>query len=317
MPTPSSQIGFVYTDYAKYHSDLSNNLIDPDSIYFLKDTKQIYIGDVALAPASKSSSGKGVVLSGNPQSIDQYQSVVDDDSLLVTSENRSFDMIGSLGIFGQKISVSLSSSASANTTTYNINTSVESVIYKIASVGGVLSEDGKTIILVTAINTTNHTITTVSSANPTSSVNSITVVGGGIPYTTNSGKSNLVIGGGAKSEESITVGSNYTEGINDLTVGDGNINVKNNTVMIGQGHDNTSGPNDGTYFGRYSDIGSTTAFAVGNGTSTSQRSNLMSVMTDGRVKSSGTPTENNDLTTKAYVDSLIQLYNGSVTVINT
>lgn len=52
-------------------------------------------------------------------------------------------------------------------------------------------------------------------------------------------------------------------------------------------------------------IDANTLLAVGNGTSHVARSNAFEIRADGRVKSSGTPTDNDDLATKAYVDSAI------------
>lgn len=72
----------------------------------------------------------------------------------------------------------------------------------------------------------------------------------------------------------------------------------------GQGHDFTNASDGTSAFGTWSNLASNTAFAVGNGTA-NVRSNAFEVLADGRVKASGTPTENDDLTTKAFVESAI------------
>ena len=73
---------------------------------------------------------------------------------------------------------------------------------------------------------------------------------------------------------------------------------------VGQGHDFTNGANGTSAVGVWSEIDSSTRFVVGIGTSAA-RKNAFEVKADGRVKASGTPTDNDDLATKAYVDSAI------------
>lgn len=104
----------------------------------------------------------------------------------------------------------------------------------------------------------------------------------------------------------IIAADTYNAGNGNALFGRLHISTKNRWFMAGSGHDNTNGRSEaGAAVGQYSDIKATTLFAVGNGTSHTARSNAFEVMGDGRIKASGTPNEADDLTTKAYVDSVI------------
>lgn len=96
----------------------------------------------------------------------------------------------------------------------------------------------------------------------------------------------------------------FNQGNGNTVLGRQHISRKNRWFIAGTGHDNTSGKSEvGAVFGQWSNITANTVFAVGNGTNHTNRSNTFEILTDGRVKSSGTPTDNDDLATKAYVDS--------------
>lgn len=131
-------------------------------------------------------------------------------------------------------------------------------------------------------------------------------------------------GVGASNGKAISLGQSCFAGGNQtIAFGNSSIVLANNSVALGhthlvnkqfcfaagQGHDFTNGSNGAGAVGIASEISSDTAFAVGNGTFSGTggtvRSNALEVKKDGRVKSSGTPTENDDLTTKQYVDSAI------------
>lgn len=98
----------------------------------------------------------------------------------------------------------------------------------------------------------------------------------------------------------------YNTGNGNAVFGRQHISRKNRWFLAGTGHDNTNGRSEGgAAFGQYSLIDANTLFSVGNGTSQVARSNIFEIRADGRVKASGTPTESDDLATKAYVDSAI------------
>lgn len=94
----------------------------------------------------------------------------------------------------------------------------------------------------------------------------------------------------------------YTTKGSCIVVGADNINASQFGAIFGEGHNSTGGPSGIALFGRYSSVQSDTLMAVGKGTNDANRSNAFEVKTDGRVKAS-TPTDNDDLATKAYVDN--------------
>lgn len=96
----------------------------------------------------------------------------------------------------------------------------------------------------------------------------------------------------------------YNQGNGNSIFGRQHISRKNRWLMAGSGHDNTNGRSEaGAAVGQWSHIDSDTLFVVGAGTSHIARSNAFEVKADGRVKAKGTPTENDDLVTKLYVDN--------------
>lgn len=97
----------------------------------------------------------------------------------------------------------------------------------------------------------------------------------------------------------------YTTAGSCILVGADIINTAQFAAIFGEGHDATGAPKGIGLFGRHTVVASDTLMAAGNGTSNTARSNAFEVKADGRVKSGGTPTDNDDLTTKAYVDSAI------------
>lgn len=138
-------------------------------------------------------------------------------------------------------------------------------------------------------------------------------------YGTNLSSDNILVGQGvaATSGKAISLGQATMAGGNQTVALGNSVHVlANNSVGLGhtllvnkqycfatgQGHDFTSGANGTAAVGVWSIIGSDTRFVVGAGNATA-RKNLLEVKADGRVKASGTPTENDDLATKAYVDS--------------
>lgn len=94
----------------------------------------------------------------------------------------------------------------------------------------------------------------------------------------------------------------YTTAGSCIVVGADIINTSQFGAVFGEGHDTTGGPKGIALFGRYSSTQHDTLMGVGNGTNYSARSNAFEVKADGRVKASGTPTDDDDLITKKYAD---------------
>lgn len=161
-------------------------------------------------------------------------------------------------------------------------------------------------------------ITVDRTVNPSASTTSLRI------YGTSTSNDVIVVGQGcgASGGKAISLGMSCFAGGNQcIAFGNSSVSTGNNSVAFGhtnlvnkqfcfaagQGHDFTNGSNGAGAVGIASNISSNTAFAVGNGIFNGNgnitRSNALEVLKDGRVKASGTPTEADDLATKAYVDS--------------
>lgn len=138
-------------------------------------------------------------------------------------------------------------------------------------------------------------------------------------YGTNLANDNILVGQGvaASGGKAISLGqATVAGGHQTLALGNSVHVLANNSVGmghtllvnkqycfgVGQGHDFTNGANGTSAVGVWSEIDENTRFVVGIGTSAAHK-NAFEVLVDGRAKSSGTPIENDDLTTKAYVDN--------------
>lgn len=81
----------------------------------------------------------------------------------------------------------------------------------------------------------------------------------------------------------------FNTGNGNAVFGRQHISRKNRWFMAGTGHDNTNGKSEsGAVFGEFADIKSDTAFAIGNGTSQTVRSNLFEIKTNGDMYINGT-----------------------------
>lgn len=75
----------------------------------------------------------------------------------------------------------------------------------------------------------------------------------------------------------------FTGAGNSILVGADNINTKACSAIFGQGHENRNRPEGVSAFGKWSQISSNTAMAVGNGTAYNARSNAFEVTTDSGI----------------------------------
>lgn len=237
------------------------------------------------------------------------------------------------------VNLTLTKSHAAGSTTYTVaNTYANRIACSVLANGGYVAQseawslenqivevvsvtiDGATYTPDSSANDSTKpiTITVATSANPTAAVTALRVFGGitggycseyiGQCVGGSVGAS-LVIGQRVYSRSNvnaIVAADTYNTGNGNALFGRLHISTKNRWLMAGSGHDNTNGRSEaGAAFGQYSLIGPNTLFVVGNGTSHVARSNAFEVLADGRVKASGTTTDNDDLATKAYVDSAI------------
>lgn len=141
-------------------------------------------------------------------------------------------------------------------------------------------------------------ITTEETLNPDSAMTNIRLFGVMKSYSTVhvgngiaslGGGRNLLVGGGitkvGSSNDDCLIGSDmYASGNGNAAFGRQHIMAKNRGFAAGTGHDFTSAPAEGSAaLGQYSSVGSTTLFAVGNGTSHTARSNAFEVLSDGGI----------------------------------
>lgn len=145
------------------------------------------------------------------------------------------------------------------------------------------------------------TITVAVSVNPNSAVTAVRgfsgILGGycseyiGNGTGGDAGGCCLVIGQSAFNKSgnmNVVIGQYiYNAGNGNAVFGRWHISRKNRWLLVGTGHDNTSGRNEaGAAVGQYSRIDGGTLFAVGNGTSHRERSNAFEVVNDGVVLNS-------------------------------
>lgn len=249
-----------------------------------------------------------------PRQVGNYSLLITDAKGVNMGANRSFAVVSGYGLTCQ--------SAAPGTTTYRItNTYQNRIIAKVCE-GGFVSKNEATstverIVPVVSVtingqaftpdssandNSNPIEITVQESANPDETITNIRLFGTMRSYATahigngvrsNDGGRSLMLGGGISkvgTGNDICVVGNaiYTSGNGNALFGRNHISAKNRWLIAGTGHDNTNGISEaGAVFGQYADIQSDTAFAVGNGTSHTARSNLFEIKTNGDVYVNG------------------------------
>lgn len=265
-----------------------------------------------------------------PRNVNDYSMMVTEANGLDFATTKSFGVVTGANI-------TLKSQAAAGATQYIVTNNYANRLVCAALVGGyvALNEDwakANQVVKVLSVqingadytpdssansSTANIVITTEESANPDAATSTIRGYGAFAGYSNlavgqnvNIGSSNTgasaVIGANCKTSGNwafVTGQGNFNDAARSAVFGTNNINRKQNAFLAGQGHDSTNAPTPTSAVGKFSDIGSKTAFAVGIGTSHTARKNAFEVLTDGRAKISGTPTEADDVATKQYVDS--------------
>lgn len=207
--------------------------------------------------------------------------------------------------------LSLSPTAAPGATTYSVSNTYENRIKAFLAIGGVValneaSASTTSRVLSVQINGVDVVprsdgsddkiiITVENSINPNSSTSNIRI------YPNQDGFSNLLVGQGVRSAvgygASLTVGQSvysgknaccsvgaslYNNGNGSALFGRQHINVKNRAFLAGTGHDTTNAPSENvSAFGAWSSLSYDTLFAVGFGTSNTERKNAFEILTDG------------------------------------
>lgn len=210
------------------------------------------------------------------------------------------------------LNLALKTSAAAGSTVYQVSNSYANRIALSNMVGGVATRQESTagtftvpIVSIKFANgndispysggtesNNNIVITTNGSANPSDATTQIRLYGkfsatdiisGGQGNASSGGKT-LQVGQScqnAGSSQVIQVGNTiYSNANNSAQFGRQHINKQTDSLLAGYGHDNSSGSQGASAVGLWSSINSTTAFAVGNGTSATARSNALEVTKD-------------------------------------
>lgn len=249
-----------------------------------------------------------------PRRVENYSLLITDAKGVNMSANRSFAVVSGYGLSCQ--------SATPGTTTYRITNNYQNRIIAKVCEGGFVSKDEATsiverIVPVVSVTINEQAFTPDSSAddssnpieitveeslNPDETITNIRLFGKMQSYATahigngvrsESGGRSLMLGGaiskvGSGNDICIVGNAMYTSGNGNALFGRNHISTKNRWFIAGTGHDNTNGMSEaGAVFGQYADIQNDTAFAIGNGTSHTNRSNLFEIKTNGDVYING------------------------------
>jgi hypothetical protein len=264
-----------------------------------------------------------------PRMVADYSMLVTDALGIDMQANRSMAIVSGF-------SITVQSAAPGSTVYYAANNYINRIIAKVCENGYVSKDEAtskeETIIPVVSVLINGATfypdsaandsskpivITLEETANPDTTITQLRMFGTMQSYASlhvgngirsgSAGRS-LMLGGGIvkyDGNDQCMVGQNmFATGNGNAMFGRQHIARKNRGFFAGTGHDGTNAKSEGVAaFGQWSSITSATAFAYGNGTSHTARSNALELLNDGRLKISGTPSEANDVVTKGYADA--------------
>ena len=251
---------------------------------------------------------------------DRDPRMVSDFSFLIT-DAKGMNLAGPRNLaLATGVNLSLKSSHAAGSTTYQVsNTYANRIACYALKNGGYVGQNEQwckenQIVAVTSVtiggnanwtpdsnandSSQNIVITTEASANPDSAASQLRVFGGitGGYCSVYVGQcvggaagASLIIGqrvynSGNKNANCVVGADIWNDGNGSAIFGRLHINKKNRWFIAGSGHDTTNGKSEaGAVFGEYANITANTAFAVGNGTSQTSRSNLFEVTADGGI----------------------------------
>ena len=269
----------------------------------LNDSGQLEIG--GRMGQFPSTTGMYAPNNRDPRNVGNYSLLMTDAMGMNMSANRALAVVSGLSMACR--------SAAAGTTTYRIANNYANRINAIVCAGGYAARDEATstqqrVVPIVSITiggssyvpdssanpsgTANDiVITTAETLNPDSAITSIRLFGTMNSYATvhtgngicsEGGGRNLLLGGGVTKASSSN--DNCLVGNGNAAFGRYHILRKNRGFVAGTGHDTTNAPSEGaSAVGQYSYMGSSTLFAVGNGTSHTARSNAFEVTSDGGI----------------------------------
>ena len=247
-----------------------------------------------------------------PAASPEYMGV--NNLLISEATNLRVDSVRVFALFGGT-NITLKKSAPAGSTTYEVSNTFANRFAAACCLNGYATLNQQTaethIVKVTSVKFANGNdisvysgatesknniiITTDASANPDAATTSIRVYGSMSFDTTVQIGQGVGTGGVTGQGKLLALGQGICSLMgNSLLVGNGMYNTQNRVGMIGfqhintqqgaflagQGHDTTNGKMSVAAFGQWSDIGPNTAFAVGNGKTNTNRSNILEVTDD-------------------------------------
>lgn len=307
----------VYTDLKL--TQKQNTLISGTNIKTINDESLLGNGNISIGGGiAQFDGGTGIYAPDDrqPRNVANHSFLVTDaiGMSMKDSGSRTLAIVSGYNINCQ--------SAPAGSTVYQIsNTYQNRIVAKMAEAGYAAKNEAAStteqIVPVTSVRINGSTftpdsapnddaspieITVARTLNPDDAITQIRLFGGigsyasvhvGNGIKSESGGRSLMLGGAiskAGSGNDICAVGNaiYTGGNGNAIFGRNHISTKNRWLIAGEGHDTTNGISEGgAVVGKYADIQSDTAFAVGNGTSHTQRSNLFEIKTNGDIYVNG------------------------------
>lgn len=285
-------------------TELGGIKTNPDSGITLNDDDQLEVdGRLGQFPSTT-----GIYASSDrdPREVGNYSLLITDALGMNMMSNRALAVVSGLGV--------ACISAPPGTTEYHIPNTYANRIACMCAIGGFASKDEATskvarIVPVVSVTLNGATlaptstdtdgdiiITTEETLNPDSAITNIRLFGSMGSYSTvhagngvssETGGYHVLVGGGitkaTNSNGNILVGLNlYSSGNGNAMFGRYHIATKNRSLLAGTGHDTTNARSESaSAVGEYSDIKPDTLFAVGNGTSNTDRSNAFEVAEGG------------------------------------
>lgn len=247
-----------------------------------------------------------------PRSVGNYSFLMTDALGMDMSANRALAVVSGYGLACR--------SAAAGSTEYRIQNTYANRIIAMLCAGGYAARDEATstteqIVSVVSVTIGGSSYVPDSSANPSGTANDIVIktsetlnpdsaitnirlfgkmtsyatVHAGNGIKSGGGGRNLLLGGGVtkdgSSNDNCLIGNGiYSSGNGNACFGRYHIARKNRGFFAGTGHDSSNAPSEGaSAVGQYSFMDASTLFAVGSGTSHTDRKNAFEVRNDGGI----------------------------------
>lgn len=318
-------ITYAQEDKKVVEKTINDITIEPDQLTVtLSQTDTLAfstIGEVEIQCAAKMPPDGGLYypLTIQPEKVAKNSLLISEATGLTVGTSRTFALFAGTG-------VTLKSTAAAGATTFQVsNTFANRFACAVARGGYATIEEataGTNIVKVTKVATANAPNTDLVPYSGATESNNNIIITTDAPLSTTDSITKLRLYGSMTFDSSVHIGQGVgTGGVtgkgkllqlgqnqlaldgNSILVGNGIFTSKNRVAIFGASHINRvqgacltgeghDTPDNGfvgvTAHGKYSDVKSDTAFAIGNGTGNTARSNLFEIKTNGDVYINGT-----------------------------